>query len=263
MSQDLIAKAEKWINDSGYGLEMRSAAVFRAEGLPTIQADFYVDPETGTLRETDIKAYQPAQISPDQAAVVVVAECKRSSKPWILFCTERQFDPAASVQQRPATTRGSALLKVISGQARVQSLSLFKLPTFLGYSLVAASFDNADKGREGADRAYNGLLSVTSAATSSIRSLEEKMRSLSLIAWPLLILEGKLLQAVLGPGGKVEVSEVDRGVLAWRNPRLASHSFVSIVTEAALPAFVHDLAKDMHFFVDVATSELERLRGGG
>ena len=257
MPNDLVNKVRKWIDESGYGLEMRAASLFRQAGLPTIQGEFYLDPESGVPRETDIHVYEPHGITYDQASVSVVAECKRTSKPWVLFSTQRQFDSTASVEQRLTTPSGARVLKALASQAAVQQLSLFQLPTHLGYSLVAASLDKADKDRDGGgDRAYSGLLSVTTAAGAIL----EKNRGFAAMAWPLLVLEGQLLQAVLNQQGDIDVTQIDRGILAWRNPRLGHHVFVMIVTEAGLSQLVPDLARDMRTFVSLATIEVEKLR---
>src|SRR2546427_333259 len=83
MGESVIDNLRNWLAQEGYPTEMKAAALLRAAGFEVHQGRHYVDPDTGKSREIDLvcKADDPHGI----ASVNLVAECKASAKPWVVF----------------------------------------------------------------------------------------------------------------------------------------------------------------------------------
>lgn len=81
-----------WLQSQGYPLEMFVAKAF--SGVSTvIQSDYYVDDETGKLREIDVKAYKTIGVEkPGHEHFMQVGctiECKLATdKPRLLFASQ-------------------------------------------------------------------------------------------------------------------------------------------------------------------------------
>jgi hypothetical protein len=80
----------KWLNGQGYPLEMRTASAFRQAGFEVRQSTLYRDPETGKSREVDTLAIDPDVLGILRISFVV--ECKATTKPWILLCSQNTLD---------------------------------------------------------------------------------------------------------------------------------------------------------------------------
>jgi len=90
-----VRRVRSWLKDTGYTLELRTAAAFRAEGLATEAARYYVAEDSETLREMDVVATAwQARPGPNAAwlEVVHVLECKGASEhPWVAFQGDDRF----------------------------------------------------------------------------------------------------------------------------------------------------------------------------
>jgi hypothetical protein len=82
----LVQPLQSWLQKEGYPAEMQAAAIFRAAGFTVRQGHHYLDDETGKSREIDLVCAfdDPAGLG----SFRVVAECKSSAKPWIVFASE-------------------------------------------------------------------------------------------------------------------------------------------------------------------------------
>ena len=80
-------------------------------------------------------------------------------------------------------------------------------------------------------------MSVTNACRGLIAKIEEetdKAAQIHTFALPHLVIDGSLFDVCLDAQGQVQVESIRDGLLAWRNPVLAKHSFVRILTKEAL-----------------------------
>lgn len=263
MSEDLQKKVERWIDVSGFGLELRAARAFRREEFSVVQSDYYRDPKTGELREIDLVLHADDRITLEQAAVVVPVECKRAAdKPWVVLAGQLRLSPQQGVVQRAATGRGEAILSRLQDRDHLWRSELFRLPPILGSSLVVADVgSNTARDNDGAgDRAYKALSGVTAAARAKLVEIQDRLNDAVALAWPLVIIEGRLFQASLASEGSLKVEEVTKAVIAWRNPRLAFHSLVTVVTEPELEKLAPRLKLDIADFVREATVAMQDRR---
>jgi len=253
MSEELQKKVEAWINTAGFGLELRSARTFRQHEFQVVQSDYYRDPKTAELREIDLVVHDGVPNSQEAATVVIVAECKRVvDKPWVVLSAAHTLDPELGVRHRAATGRADQYLAPLSAKEALWKTELFGLPQPIGFGLVTASLDSKEHEASG-DRAYKALYGVTAAARAKVVEIQERLSEAVAIAWPLIILEGMLFQAWLNEAGDLVVGRIEQGVVAWRNPRLAINSFVTVVTEAGLPSLVTALRQDASSFSKMAS----------
>jgi hypothetical protein len=82
----MLEEVQKWLNTQGFSLEMRTASAFRKAGFEVQQSALYADEETGKFREIDVLALDPDIIG--ILNILFVIECKASSKPWVLLCSQ-------------------------------------------------------------------------------------------------------------------------------------------------------------------------------
>jgi hypothetical protein len=90
-----LARVRSWLKDTGYQLELRAAAAFRAKGLSTEAARYYLAEDGETLREIDVVATAWQTRTGPEAALLEVAhvvECKGDSQhPWVAFQGDERF----------------------------------------------------------------------------------------------------------------------------------------------------------------------------
>lgn len=245
----LQSKIEAWLGKQGYPLEMRTAQAFITRQFDTRQSEFYVDFDSGETRETDVVAHKDISLAGVLVRLSVVVECKAATdKPWILFSTGKdQLTGSTRVFQRPASQAGIKALEVLMAHASVCNAPLFMMDANSGYALVQAlRDDNQDR----SDVAYRALISVTHAACSMAlcsdrvdlkkKQILKAQSNYAHILFPTLVIGGSLWKCTLKQDDitKVELNQIDSGVLAWKNPIFGhAHTLVHVVTKDHLNSF--------------------------
>lgn len=250
----LQSKIESWLSSQGYPLEMRTAQVFMARQFDTRQSEYYMDFDSGETRETDVVVSRDANIANVMVRLSLVIECKAATdKPWILFSSGNdQLPDTTRVFQRPASQAGLKALLILMRHPEVCNAPLFMMGANSGYALVQGLRSEKD---DRVDVGYKALGSVTHAACSmALRSDKIDQRTKRIVSvlpnfahilFPTLIIGGTLWRCALKPGDttKVDVQQIDRGVLAWKNPIFGhAHTLVHIITKDNLEAFANDAA---------------------
>jgi hypothetical protein len=139
--------------------------------------------------------------------------------------------------------KGGYFSNVLDGLAQsdaIQRLSLFRITSPLGYGLVVGHSDDSKAGTA-ADPAYKAIHGVASACAGFLSEFSD----FTLMAFPMVVIQAPLLRATLDDHGALDVQPIRSGVLAWRNPRLAAHSFITVATEEALSDLLPVLRKDI------------------
>ena len=97
----LKEKLRNWLESQGYPLEMRVARSFRRHNFRVFKSDYYKDPDSGVMRETDVRPSLQDEIHGVLGRIGFVIECKQSKdKPWVLFTGATSLaDPARVVQR--------------------------------------------------------------------------------------------------------------------------------------------------------------------
>lgn len=248
MADELAEKVKAWVAASGFSLELAAASELRRNGFDVVQAEFFADPETRELREIDISAALDISTNKGKVILQLAIECKVSMEhPWVLFTAPTRLPSTISVKCRAASSRGHNLLLIMSEWETVRELPYFRLPARLGYSLTTASLTKGTA----KDLAYEALLSAAKASLGVVGKFERTARETAVIALPLVVLRGRLFEVALDePGDDVGVSEVQQGLLVWRNPLVSEYSLITVVTEAGLPKLAQDYHKAWPDFVN-------------
>lgn len=226
---------------------MTVAREYQKRGLNITQSDYYLDPETSESREIDVLGSTIWDYKSIFCKLTLVTECKSSAdKPWVLFAADKS--PASeklSVNQRTSSFFGKQLLRTISTRKVITNLPFFNIIDNHGYSLAQALGGNNDV-------AYKAIMSAAKASSAMAHSvdLRKNISPTSIriyshsayVFFPVVVIKSKLFRCVLNQQStNMELDEIKRGILFWKNQAVGqAQSLIHIVTEAELPAFVHD-----------------------
>jgi len=238
----LNARLIDWLNTQGYPLEMNVAEVLHKLKYNVLQSEYFIDQESGNNREIDIIASLHKEIGNTFIRISFIVECKVSrEKPWIIFTSKNtSLAPPARVAQRAGSRKGKITLRNIAHKDEIQQLNLFSLPERSGYGLTQAF-------TSGNDVAYNSCVSV-SKATRSIteRYDEQKNEKFVNISFPVIVIDGKLIETYLDDNNEVCINEVNKGVLLWRNPIVGMpHTVITILTKDTLEEYFSSIRADV------------------
>lgn len=261
MPNDLISTVRRWLDqESGYPLEMTTAATLASVGFEIVQGDFFPDDKQDVWRELDVTGYVTFSRENRQISVALLAECKSSTlKPWLLFTSSLAYPPNLAVVRRSTNEQGQRVLNRLQFDSEVQNSPLFRLPPRCGYALSVAMRKPNDK-----DPAYDALMGVCNATLGHIARLES-LSGLPIVPfdWPTIVIKAPLLECYLDANGEIVLNEVEKGTLVWRNPILHRHTIVSVYREGAFRAEAADLKRAADEFAVRARDALDNLNVGG
>jgi hypothetical protein len=251
----LAANVKTWLAEQGYPLEMEVARLFREAGFSVLQSEYYKDPSTSQHREIDVVASIQRRSKSILRRISFVVECKASrDKPWVVFTSsEKSLAAPARIAQNAGNIFGRSQLQRLSHSEEVQALSLFGLPERPGYAVTQAFTTGKDLPYEACVGAASSAVAITSAPSN-----------LALIALPIVVIEGKLLECFLVAGGDVAVQEVREATLVWRNPIInLPHTIIRLLTLPAVPAFIASVGESAASFLEIAGRNDKEEDGSG
>ncbi len=262
---------------------MAVAQAFRQGGFRTQQSSYYRDVETGTPREIDVHAATLREFTREydsvyaliELRVSVSIECKSSSKPWLLFrsgedqklskWTGGQLGPVCSIT-------GQEFLQCMFSHDLIQKCGIVKLHREIGYGLTQA-FSTGD------DVAYKAMIGSTKAAIADAIQNDgansysaHELYVLCSVAFPVVVVDGRLFECHLGEDESVVVSEISSAAMECKIPLLDrkgsrdqwTTTVVYIYSRSALPQLVADfievadvMEKGLPVFLDVHKSWLD------
>lgn len=261
MSGDIASNVKKWLDEeSGYPLEMTTAAALEAAGFEVVQGDYLPDNNTGSLREIDVTGYVTHSEGGVQISVALLIECKSSvEKPWLLFTSKTNYPKNLAVVRRSTSTLGQRVLNKLQFDTAVQNSPLFALPDRCGYSMAIGFRKAGEK-----DPTYDALMGVCAGTLGHINRLAAAtIPKLVPFDWPALVIKAPLLDCQLGLDGKTVVSEIDQGTLVWRNPILNRQTIINVYRESAFIAALPGLKAAASEFARIAHGTYLMLRQGG
>ncbi len=197
----MIPQVRDWLEAQGFTLEMRTASAFRAAGFVVRQSSHYIDPETGKGREIDVVASDPNHLG--VVDITFIIECKSIKKPWVLLCSP---DTVAGYNRFFAF--GVLSDKTIEAMAARVTELVDKLPWLKKDRLVGYGVRQA---LSGSDVAYTAGIAVAKACDSWVRRPGKHYVPPYIAAFPVIVVDGPLLQCSLGDDESIEISEVDEG----------------------------------------------------
>lgn len=256
MPNSLPNKVLAWLETQGYPLEMRVSRAFQQGGFHVVQSDYYRDRETEELREVDVVAGVQKRIGKILLRVTCVIECKSSSsKPWILFASDRKLSAPARVTQRAGNYLAQAFLDEICKHAEVQSLPILQVPARPAYGMTQAF-------TSGADVCYAATMSVANAALGYVyrdEPITQKRSAPDLleVVFPIIVTEAPLFSAYLEEESSISLTEENSGLLLWRKELVGMpHTIVHVVTAQHLKDFVDSASASAQRLIELCEGEL-------
>lgn len=252
---EIESKIRDWLDQQGYPLEMRVASAFRRSGFRVFQSDYYSDPATGVPREIDVVAYMDRRLSGLLVRVKFLIECKSSkSKPWLMFCAADQgLAEPARVAQRSASEIGSEALLKLAQRKNIQACGLFNVCVPPAYGLTQAF-------TSGTDVCYAASTTAAAAAAAAAIEAEKYSKSVSpicVLAFPVIVVEGRLFSCVLQDNGSIAVTESQRGTLLWRNSLAGEpHTIITVLTDSDVPKYASQSASAIKQFLGSCEKEM-------
>lgn len=228
MKETLEKKVLDWLQSTGFPLEMTAADAFRQAKFDVRQSSTYSDPETEKGREIDVLAIDPDWVGAVEIAFVL--ECKSSSKPWVVLCSD---DALANYNRffAFAVSTDSARKALIQKGPDLKTWPAIDRSSGGGYGFRQALLDNKDA-------AYTAAMNVLKACADLARESESKSYKPAAIYFPVIVVDAPLFECRLQPGGELALKEVQSSEFLFTAhvPKRVG-CCIRVVTKDALPSW--------------------------
>lgn len=249
MTEDLIPKIRKWLDEQGYPLEMNVARSFQEAGFSVSSSEYYLDPNEGKPREIDVIASMETTISGISFQLAFTVECKSSKEsPWVCFRAGRkqQREPSVGFLARHATIPGRNLLMEISCNPDITTGRLFHLPDDYAYGVTNVL-------KKGIDLPYQAIVGARKASHSLIAHYDRIQKYPNpvhtvCIAFPLVVVDTPIFNCDLGDAGDIKLTKAASQTIL-RTGFDTYCSIVEIVDASALEEFIESKAELMANFL--------------
>jgi hypothetical protein len=234
MSENIEDKVRSWLETQGYRFELMVARAFQSTGFSVTVSEFSRDPDTGTPREIDVVASHSSRLTPaNYFDLNFVIECKHSrDKPWVVFRSNGGIKPTKTTEflYRFATRIGHVALLEMSIGDQVQATGLFSLPQSMAHGVTRAFEDKTDLAYDAVTKVCSGPSALVADDTSSCA-----------IAFPVVIIQGRLFECTIRDTTELDIAEVNRATVFWRRPTTQSSQVpVDLVTEKSLEDYARE-----------------------
>ncbi len=230
--QSLIEKILSWLKTQGYATEMRVAKQLNMAGFDTLKSSFYDDPETGISREIDVIGRLNDDIG--LLYVYAVIECKMSSKPWVVFTSNKSgFNRIHAF----SIMTNNARQHVLENLNEMKEFEWFMKSGRVGYGITTAFTSNEDE-------TFKAGMAATKAAISIVKKeAPASGNDLYHFLFPTVVLDGLLFESYLGEDGNPVVVEID-SVPLFFPVKIADYygSTVQIVTANSFDRYCTELS---------------------
>lgn len=198
----------EWLNKTGFPLEMKAAAAFRAGGFAVKQAVTYPDPVMEKGREIDVWALD--ENLGGFVEIGIAVECKATTKPWVVLTTDDLTTAPGLVPTSAVFTdralgamvsRGLHLAKVDLNN-RLESERVFPQGTSHGYGLRQA---HEDPKRDAGNDAALGVLSACRGMFAQDVAGHPDMAG---VALPLIVVNAPIFECRLQHNGDLKLLPV-------------------------------------------------------
>lgn len=237
-SSGLQVKVAKWLENTGYPLEMLVYNKFYNGSNFKIRHGWYFkDPETDISREIDIVAtiHEPLGL----AEINFVIECKKTSKPWVLFTSEDAhsgFHRLNSFALISEHARNSLVDVLCDETEKTEEIPWLWKNGRVGHGLIQALSSTSDV-------AYKATLSAVKASiwlqnNSFWQSTELRQFVLS---FPVIVISSPLYESYIDEKGETKLQEINYGFLFFNQQiKNFNGTCVMVVNEKHLDQFVKD-----------------------
>ena len=239
-------RVRAWLKETGYSLELQTAAAFRAQRFDTEAARYYLAEDGETLREIDVVAtgWQTTGVPTGATLleVVHVIECKGANEhPWVAFLGDHRFARDEEVLNTMRVDRRGGTFDHRTGEYTVNSLAitgLHRAPLLTWTDRTAYAITETG-GRPG--QAYNAVRQVLSAVDGYARDMGDRTdREVVRVTIPIVVTAAPLVTCRLDDEGTVLLDEVDKVLLVSRLRPAARMTGLWVVRASALDAVAAD-----------------------
>ncbi len=244
--EELAKELANWLNEGGFPLEMRTGRTIIGYEPDTYgHSQYYADPNTGELRETDIVASW-ANIHEDGSHIWnhLAIECKSGDGIWIFFKHE---NADYGRPPRSVVALNSVMLNLPIGKPDVVQYIGSPLPKLL-QGEHTPSYGVVQKKKEGGgkDHAYAATRQAASSAYGVARAtpIADNVLQASR-CFPLVVTSCRLFVAQLDKSGEVEVKATSRETVLVPSPTTGEQQMIEVyvVNESALSDFMDDFTE--------------------
>ena len=237
-----------WLETQGYPLEMKVARAFQEADFYVRQSVFFTDPESGDSREIDVSAVHTKDFDKEQGQgcpvhISFFIECKKTKNPWIIFTSEGEDSNPFSYSKHLRTD--VAVSETENRYIDLPDNNLFSSP-FDSQALEDVGYGITETFTTGKDHAYAAIMGVSKCAMARVQELDRrnkggKLGYVTAIAFPIVVIDGRLFTARLNQANAISVTEVETGLvvclpLALRGTNVA----VRISTVGHLPVLAQE-----------------------
>lgn len=231
MADDLASKVRDWLHSTGFPLEMEAAAAFRSAGFDVRQSASYADQQTDKGREIDVLATDPDELGVVRISYVV--ECKASSKPWVVLCSNSTLSGYNRLLAFGLTSAAArlALAERIPKRGSEAQQYVF-VDSRAGYGMREAL------GAKDTDPAYAAAMSALKACHSLIREGDPDEVPPLCFSFPVVVVDSPVFECTLASDGSLELQQVQRTAFLFSThvPEPIG-CLVHVVTREELPTF--------------------------
>ena len=221
MDDNFVKKLIEDLEKSGFGAEMRAIRVLLSNGWECSGSSYFMDKDIEKTREIDIVAHHwiKRQHADDDVTVsffFIVAEVKKSEKPWVVFTSKLDKDRfwiGCAWNNLAKVNCRNEFHKEITEV--LPNYSLLTESDSIAYGIHESFKPPSDSSRW-----YSAFVNVSKAAESELElnssffaetekvSENAKFREF-LFVQPVVILDGLLLSAELGTAGDIRLTEIN------------------------------------------------------
>lgn len=254
-SEDIATRVRSWIEKTGLPLELETTSTLNKAGFDSNHSYIYEDPESQKGREIDVVGRTTDVTGLIQ--VYVVAECKASSKPWIVLANKSQRFGATYAALGISTRKALDAIDIDSFTQGKLARHLKSWDTG-GYALKQAFSEDVDN-------AYAATMSALKAA-SVLAEHQEGPTEDFVFALPVLVVDAPIFECIANESGDLELKEVPFSQFMFTAliPE-RKRAIVRIAHRQALPHFashLYDLAailkEELNYKVDEYMEEIQR-----
>jgi len=246
------------IQKTGYPTEITAASIMQANGWSVVHNPSFWDQEEQKSREIDIQAYRqwPTQSKNWTMGVYLIAECKKSEKPWVFFTKDEKYEHSRLGSLIYSRIKGTPLFTSYDQEsALIPDKDLLSSHHYFRFERQARTFYEPLKNQ---DKAAHSAM-IYSAVMSAIKATLFRWADASYEKWigiyyPVIILAGDLFEARIGPGKTISLAKTNHVQLSFHymqpdpriNSKLSHRQFtIDVVREDHLAQFLK-LVEDEH-----------------
>ena len=251
------------IQKTGYPTEITAASIMQANGWSVVHNPSFWDQEEQKSREFDIQAYRRWQARSQNwtMGVYLIAECKKSEKPWVFFTTEEKYEHGRLGSLIYSRVKGTPLFTSYDQEsALIPDSDLCSSHHYFQFKRQARTFYEPLKNQDKAAHSTTIYTAVMSAIKATLfRWADTAYEKWIGLYYPIIILAGDLFDARIGPGKTVSITKTDHVQLSFHymqpdpriNSKLSRRQFtVDVIHEDYLAQFLKLVEEEHQVIAD-------------